>query len=318
MTALYPLLLHPALHQKVWGGRRFESLLNKALPADGQPYGESWELHDTATVVNGALAGQTLGELLNVYGELLIGRQAHPERGVPLLAKFIDSSEWLSVQVHPSDDQCMQLENARRGKTEAWYIVAAEPGAQLIIGVAPGTPRAEIAQAIRRHSLKSLLVYADIRAGDVLYIPTGTIHALGPGIVIYEIQQSSDTTYRLYDWDRPGLDGKPRDLHVEKSLAVANTDSLPDILHTAGDESPALELLRGDFFTTTLYQLRHSSVEVETGESFHALTCIEGGARVEAAGVEVELGLGQTVLIPADLDRYTLRGQARILRSSQR
>lgn len=320
MMSLYPMLLEPSLHAKVWGGRRLETQLGKALPADGQPYGEAWELHDTAQVANGALAGRTLAEMLTEYGAALIGARDDFSRGIPLLAKFIDSSDWLSVQVHPSDDQCMQLEGERRGKTEAWYIVAAEPGAQLIIGVQPETTRAELAQALRRHTLKNLLVYATVQPGDVLFIATGTIHALGPGILLYEIQQSSDTTYRLYDWDRPGLDGKPRPLHIEQSLAVMNSATLPDILHTAENRSPEIELVNCPYFRTVLHQLdsaQTSQVEIETGGGFHVLTCLDGAAVIEADGERLDIGRGQTALIPACIERYTLSGAARLLRSSE-
>ena len=320
MTDLYPLLLQPALHVKVWGGRQLESRLHKPLPPDNQPYGEAWELHDSATVTNGALAGQTLGEVMATYGAALIGAQADESRGIPLLAKFLDSTTWLSVQVHPSDDQSEVLEGERRGKTEAWYIIHAEPGAQLIIGVKPGTTNDAIAEAIRVSKLEDLLEYATVRAGDVLFVKTGTIHALGPGILLYEIQQSSDMTYRLYDWGRVGLDGQPRQLHVEKSLAVANTDSLPDILHTGDNDSATVEIARCEFFTTTLHQLNHHTgthITLETGGHFQALTCIEGVAVVTGAGEEVALETGRTMLIPASLDSVSIDGATRILRSAQ-
>jgi mannose-6-phosphate isomerase len=318
--ALYPLLLQPSLHVKVWGGRQLETVMHKPLPTD-EPYGESWEMHDTATVANGALAGKQVGEVLALYGKDLCGKDNDPALGMPLLAKLLDATDWLSVQVHPNDDQAQQLDNEARGKTEAWYVIAAQPGAKLVIGVHPGTLPAEIAQAIRTNSLERLLVYAEVAPGDVLYIPAGTIHALGPGILIYEIQQSSDLTYRLYDWGRPGLDGKPRQLHVEKSITVANTEKLPAIRHTGSSTAAEVEIVDGEYFRTVLHQLNAANgehVELDTGKrAFHILTCIDGAVSVEHEGTLVSLGMGQTSLIPAALGRYAIRGTGNVLRSWQ-
>jgi mannose-6-phosphate isomerase len=240
---------------------------------------------------------------------------------MPLLAKLLDATDWLSVQVHPNDRQAQQLDGEPRGKTEAWYVIAAQPGVKLVIGVHPGTTPAEIAQAIRSSSLERLLVYAEVTAGDVLYIPAGTIHALGPGILIYEIQQSSDLTYRLYDWGRLGLDGKPRALHVEKSIAVANTETLPSIRHTGGSTAAEVEIVDGEYFRTVLHQLNAAnddSVDLNTGkQAFHILTCIEGALTVQHDEMLVSLGIGQTALVPAALGRYTLRGSGKVLRSWQ-
>ncbi len=281
---LYPLLLNPALHVKVWGGRKLETLLHKDLPTD-EPYGESWEMHDTATVANGALAGRALGDLLPEFGAELIGTLSDPAEGMPLLVKILDASDWLSVQVHPNDAQAGDLEGQPRGKTEAWYVIAAEPGAQLVIGVQTDATREQVAEAIRANTLEDLLVYATVTAGDVLFIPAGTIHALGPGILVYEIQQSSDTTYRLYDWGRVGLDGKPRDLHIDKSLTVSEIGKLPPIRHSAGETAASVDLIASPFFKTTLHQPGSSAIELDTaGRAFHVLTCIEGEAHIAALG----------------------------------
>ena len=318
MTQLYPLLLQPALHLRVWGGRRLETVLHKTLPTN-EPYGESWEMHDTATIANGTLAGKTVGEALSIYGTALCGQNNDPALGMPLLAKFLDAADWLSVQVHPDDAQAQQYDGEPRGKTEAWYVVSAEPGAKLVIGVRPGTPHEEIAQAIRSNTLEELLVYAEVKAGDVLYVAAGTIHALGPGILVYEIQQSSDLTYRLYDWGRMGLDGKPRQLHIEKGIAVSNTSSLPTIHHTGGDESAEVEIVRGPFFVTVLHQLNPQNgetIQLNTDERiFHILTCISGSAAIEHDEGKVDLAEGQTVLIPAALGQYAIHGTAKVLRS---
>lgn len=318
--SLYPLLMRPALHTKPWGGPRLQTVLHKALPTD-EPYGESWELHDTATIDNGPLAGRALGDALREYGHALVGPDNDPAVGFPLLAKFLDAAEWLSIQVHPNDAQAQQLDGEPRGKSEAWYVLATEPGAQLIVGVQPGTPPDALAQAIRDTTLERLLVYVEVQVGDVLPVTPGTIHALGPGLLIYEIQQSSDLTYRLYDWGRMGLDGKPRPLHIEKSLAVSNLQSLPPIKHTAGNTMPVVDIVQTPYFTTLLHQMtprNGTRITLDTqGRQFHILTIIEGQATVEAEGTRLDVAMGQTALIPASVGRYTLAGEARILRSFQ-
>ena len=318
-SKLYLLLLEPTLHVKVWGGRRLESQMGKILP-DEQPFGESWELHDTSRVANGALAGRIIGEILADHGHELVGPRSDPAAGFPLLAKLIDAAQWLSIQVHPNDEQARRLEGDPRGKTEAWVVLATEPGAQLVIGVEPGTGREEMAAAIRENRLETLLVYADVEPGDVLFIPAGTIHALGAGVLVYEIQQSSDTTYRLYDWGRMGLDGKPRQLHIDNGVAVSNLESLPEIKQTGNIKEQVVEMVSGEYFRTVLYQLNEAVGTGVTGNTglqrFHALTCIEGEAAVSAEDITVTMKTGQTVLVPACIGHYTVVGMARILCSS--
>ena len=179
---LYPLKLSPALHVKVWGGRRLAEVMHKHLPTSEQ-YGESWELHDSAVVVNGPLQGMSLSELTQRYGAALLGKGNDPSEGFPLLAKLIDANEWLSIQVHPNDEQAREFEGELRGKTEAWVVLHADTGARLVVGLHPGTSRAKMAEAIRRFQLEALLVFAEVQTGDVLYIPANTVHALGPGLV---------------------------------------------------------------------------------------------------------------------------------------
>lgn len=316
---LYPLLLEPTLHVKVWGGRRLQTVMNKALPTD-EPYGEAWELHDTAKVVNGNLAGKTLADLLTEYGTALIGEKNDPSEGFPLLAKLLDAEDWLSVQVHPNDEQARELEGDPRGKTEAWIILGAEPESQLVIGVQPNTSREAVGEAIRENRLEDLLVYQNVKAGDVLFIAAGTIHAIGPGIVLYEIQQSSDVTYRLYDWGRMGLDGKPRPLHIEKSLKVSTVESLPKLVSTPDDARATVNLIRGEYFTTDLHRLNDPSEKIgldTLGQYFHILTCIEGEVQVIYGDMVVVMQKGRTVLIPASLGHCQLSGAGRLLKSMQ-
>lgn len=316
----YPLLLDSQLKVKVWGGRKLATVMNKALPGD-EPYGESWELHDTAIVRNGPLAGRSLGDVLAQYRSALIGPNNNPHDGLPLLAKILDADDWLSVQLHPNDDQARELEGEPRGKTEAWYVIAADPGARLVIGIQPGTSPEDMAQAIRENRLESLLVYANVVAGDVLFVRAGTVHALGPGLLIYEIQQSSDTTYRLYDWGRMGLDGKPRELHIDKGMQVANLNSLPPLAHTGNTTAQVVNIVNEQYFSTRLYQLNPSNgtdIALDTAnQRFHILTCIKGSATILSDAEAVPLDKGDTAMIPASLGGYRLAGTAQILHSFQ-
>lgn len=316
MNEVYPMLMQPALKVKVWGGRKLETMLGKTLPDDA-PYGESWEIHDSAVIANGALRGQTLGDAAKAHPAALLGKKHDPTAGIPLLAKFLDANDWLSVQVHPNDAQAAQLEGEPRGKTEAWYVLHAEPGAKLVIGVHSGTSSAEMARAIRDNGLEKLLVYQEVTAGDVLFMHANTIHALGPGILIYEIQQSSDVTYRLYDWGRVDLDGKPRELHIDKGVLVANIESLPSIRRTGMHaDAEEVEIATSPFFNTVLHRLRGADRAVEMGGTCHLLSCIDGAVEVRAeSGESITLDKGRSAFMPAGLGRFTLSGTGDVLRA---
>lgn len=302
MTDLYPMLLTPTLHTKVWGGRRLKSELGKMLPGDA-PYGESWELHDTSIIGNGPFASRTLLDLIEEYGAAMIGEGHDPSEGMPLLVKLLDASQWLSVQVHPNDEQARELENDPRGKTEAWIILDAEDDAKLVIGVQPDTDREAMAQAIKDNTLEDLLAYQTVTAGDVLYMRANTVHAIGPGILLYEVQQSSNITYRLYDWGRVGLDGRPRELHIEKGVQVSNVSFLPDITHPDDEQ-----LVAGDYFQTWRYTLESGERELETRGQFHSITCIDGVVTLMDGQMSIDIPRGQTAFVPATIVRYTLVG----------
>jgi len=308
--ALYPLLLDSTLHVKVWGGQKLGTEMGKNLTEDA-PYGESWELHDSSVVLNGAHEGKTVSDLIVEYGNALIGTQFDPSEGLPLLVKLLDATQWLSVQVHPDDEQARELEGDPRGKTEAWIILATEPDAKLVIGVNPGTSQEAMADAIKNGKLEDMLEYATVQPGDVLYMPANTVHAIGPGILLYEVQQSSNVTYRLYDWGRMGLDGNPRELHIEKGVTVSNLETLPDVQHPDGEL-----MVNGKFFQTTRHVLDGDMLSFTTEGVFHSLTCIEGSVRIEHPSELVELEKGDTALIPAMLPgNYGLVGNGTVLRS---
>lgn len=311
---MYPLLLSPALHTRVWGGRKLETALHKTLPT-GEPYGESWEMHDSATVQNGEYAGRSLGQLLELFGTRLIGDASNPAEGFPLLLKFLDANAWLSVQVHPDDAIAAELEGEPRGKTEAWIVLAADPGAKIAVGVLPGLTREGLAEVIRTGQVESALHYATVSAGDVIYLAAGLVHALGPGVLVYEIQQSSDQTYRLYDWGRVGLDGKPRPLHVGKGIAATRADLHPVISKLPEGEGTVLS---GPYFETTLHRLTDEARSLDTGGvRFHVLSVIGGEVTVSGNDHAILVGVGQSVLIPAELGVYEISGTGDVLRSFQ-
>ena len=217
-----PLFFDPIYKSIIWGGRNLERIFNRSLP-EGK-VAESWEISnhgkDNSIITNGEFKGKSLNELLNKFGSKLVGKKCSSER-FPLLIKLIDANDKLSVQVHP-DNEYAKIHDNDLGKTEMWYIIDAKPNAKLICGVKSGTTKKQFEEAIKNNTLNEYLNYVDVKKGDTIFIPSGTVHAILDGIVIAEIQQNSDTTYRVYDWGRVGKDGKPRELHVEKALDVIN------------------------------------------------------------------------------------------------
>ncbi len=314
---LYPLLFEPALHPKVWGGRQLEQRLAKDLPA-GEPIGESWEIFWKNRVSNGPLQGKTLGELIAAYPQKMLGsRNAAPE--FSLLVKFIDAQDWLSVQVHPDDERAAKLEGEPRGKTECWYIIDAAPGAQIAYGLAEALNAASFRRAIEAGRTKDVLQYVTVAPGDFIYVPAGTLHALGPGILLYELQQTSDTTYRLYDWDRPGLDGKPRQLHLDKALACTNFEVKPKTkgkAYRVQSDTPGIsiaQLVRGPYFSLDLLKLRRQDLGDTTFtieyEAAHLLTVIAGHTVLrDLNGLyePITLSVGMSTFVPARLGPYSI------------
>lgn len=313
-NAVYPLILEPRFDPKIWGGRRLEDVLGKQLPAD-ELYGESLESDDASRIANGPLRGSTLREVLDRHPARLLGSRgvqaSRPWGDFPLLAKFIDARQVLSVQVHPNDAEAEPLR--KRGKTEAWHIIDAEPGATLITGVKSGVSVDDIATAIRDVRLGDLLIEQPVDAGDTLIVPAGTTHAIGAGVLLYEIQQASDVTYRMYDWGRTDDAGNPRELHVGESLEVVKT-------HLAARQVPPLEISRGRqvlaacrFFALEQWDLSGDMTLATSGESFRLLSCLRGPIALLSADLRVEIQTGQTVLVPASIDEMQLQGEGRLL-----
>ncbi|HSD84359.1 MAG TPA: type I phosphomannose isomerase catalytic subunit, partial [Anaerolineae bacterium] len=265
--------------------------------------------------------GQTLAEAAQECGAALLGANTLRRTGArfPLLIKILDCQQWLSVQVHPNDEQAWQMEGPDQfGKTEAWYVLDAAKDAQLIAGVRAGTSPAALAQAIRNGTIVDLAQYHQAQTGDTVFMPAGTLHALGPGFLIYEVQQTSNLTYRIFDWNRPASAG--RALHIEQSVAVTNAQGIGQIL-PAGDLSGAArrQLVQCPYFTLTLLAAHAQPLMLDThGQSFHAITIIEGQGTIACGAERVTLNRFETVLVAAQAGEYQLHpiGPVRALQAS--
>jgi mannose-6-phosphate isomerase len=308
---LYPLKFSPILKDKIWGGTKLKSLFNK--PAETDKLGESWELSgyegDESVVTNGFLAGNNLTELIEIYMGELIGDTIYDEFGLsfPLLFKLIDANENLSIQVHPNDEVAAKRHNSF-GKTEMWYVVDADPGSELIIGFTDECSRETYLKAMAEDRVEDLLHKVKVSKGDVFFIPAGRVHAIGKGVVVAEIQQSSDITYRIYDYKRKDDNGNERELHTEEALDVINFEASkqPKTIYTPllNETTP---LITCDYFTTNLLRFdKQIDRQYAKIDSFVAYMCLEGNFTIEFEGNITEVSKGDTILIPASIDELTL------------
>lgn len=301
----YPMRFHPLMKQTIWGGEKLSTLLGKPASGHGND-AESWEIvdhgDDQSVVTNGALAGSTLADLISQDPSWILG-SSQTEGQFPLLLKFLDCNRVLSVQVHPDDSYGAKMPVPDRGKTEAWYVVAAQPDSLIYAGLKAGVDRKALGEAIHAGQTERVLHSFHPQVGDCVFIPAGTVHALGAGLVIAEIQQSSDTTFRLFDWNRVGNDGNPRQLHVEQSLDVTDYESGP-VAPIRGDNSqPGWQTLV-DCDKFILQSISSGTATLAGDNACHILTVPQGAATIEFAGDKSELlTQGQSVLLPAAMDR---------------
>lgn len=315
--------MRPVLVERIWGGRRLAEWLGKPVP-DGALIGESWELsdhpHARSTVADGPLAGKTLRQVLEAHGSAVLGREG-VSRGwgkrFGILVKFIDAADRLSVQVHPDDAYAAAHSRGESGKTECWVIMHAEPGATIICGLRPGTTKAHFAAAVDKGRVEELLVSRPVKTGDFIWVPAGLVHAIGPGIVLAEIQQTSDLTYRVFDWNRKDADGKPRELHVEKALETIRFtgDATPSggRGRTSDETGLVIEsLVDCAAFSLSRIQLDRRPWAAETRNSFAAVICLAGQARLATGEGGMSIRAGDTVLVPADAGEYALEAADRL------
>jgi len=299
------LPMRPYYRESVWGGTRLAELYHKPLPP-GRPIGESFEVSALpgwdSLVASGPLEGRTLGSLVGEFGDELLGQLVGERYGgdFPLLIKLIDAQDDLSIQVHPDDDYARRNQLGRFGKMEAWYVLHSD-GGRVALGLKEGVGPRELRRAIEQGGVEEAVDFHPVASGDVVCLPPGTVHALCRGVVVYEVQQSSDLTFRLYDYDRPGLDGQRRELHVEPALEVIDFEAGPQRPQpSAAAESGGVSLVEADHFQLSLHA-SHSSVTHATGETFAAITVVRGQARLTGpgGGPDCVLGAGDTALLPA-------------------
>jgi mannose-6-phosphate isomerase len=308
------LKLVPEYRDYVWGGQRLRP---------GTLTAEAWVVYENDRIVNGPLAGKTLGEAAQEMGAVLLGENPLRRTGTrfPVLIKLLDCNEWLSVQVHPNDEQAVRMEGPDQfGKTEAWYILEAQDGAQLVAGVRAGTTADVLAQSIRNGTIADHMQYHTIHTGDTIFMPAGTLHALGPGSLVYEVQETSDLTYRIYDWGRPQHAG--RMLHIEQSIAVTNPQATgkvqPPVELQPTDQK---QLVRCPYFTLEILTAQTAPFNLDTrGQSFHAITLIAGQGAIECGDERITLNQFETVVVAASARSYQLHPISphglRVLKSS--
>ncbi len=313
---MYPLLLKPPIKDYLWGGTKLKT--DFGFETDKDIAAEAWLLscHKDGmnTVLNGEHKGKTINEVLEIWGSAALGKNAEKFSYFPILVKFIDAKQSLSVQVHPDDDYALSVEG-EYGKTEMWYIVDCEEGAELVYGFKENISKEEFERRIKDNTLMDVCNSVPVEKGDVFFITAGTLHAIGAGILIAEVQQNSNSTYRVFDFGRLGVDGKPRELHVQKALEVTKCEtpkiSYGKIGRVIGDG--VTELVSCDKFTTRVIDLG-GEMDIYSPDSFVSVIALEGNAVIEYCGDKIELVKGSSAFIPAGL-KTVIKGNAQLLYS---
>jgi mannose-6-phosphate isomerase len=323
MNNLYPLKFTPICKDKIWGGNKLNELLNKQYP-ELPNCGESWEISgvqdEVSVVSNGFLKGNSIEELIEVYMGDLVGEKVYEKFGIefPLLVKFIDANDNLSIQVHPNDKLSMERHDAF-GKTEMWYVVQADPGAKLISGFNRKIDKAGYLKYFKNGQLEEILNYEEVKAGDVFFIPAGRVHAIGKGIVVAEIQQTSDVTYRIYDFNRVDDQGNPRELHTDLAIdAIAYEYEKNYRTDYTSIVDQSVKLVECQYFTTNILPLT-TSVERDFTDldTFVIYTCLEGKYNLAWEDESMVVEKGESILVPAMITNFVLSvidgGSAKLL-----
>lgn len=321
---LYPLKFKPRVKERIWGGQAILKKKGKAVArlSKDKLYGESWDLSsvkgDVSLVANGFLKGNNLEEIIEVYMGELVGEENFEKYGLefPLLVKYLDCNDKLSVQVHPNDELAEERHNSF-GKTEAWYVVDCKPGAAIYLGFKNlELTREEYIAAVAESRLEELLNRVEVKPGDVFFIPAGTVHALGAGIEVVEVQQTSDVTYRIYDWDRVDASGKGRELHTALAVDAIDFEADAELLHRKYELSKggAATVIESNYFTMTLHDVNGEKLlDRASLDSFIIYIALNGSAQVVADGVEESLDEGEVMLIPAEVSEVEIKGNAKLM-----
>ena len=313
---LYPLQFEPILKERIWGGEKLKTLLHK--PITSTITGESWELStvegDVSIVANGEWKGKSLTELINSFPDEILGTAVHTRFGkqFPLLFKYLDAREDLSIQVHPNDELAKKRHNSF-GKTEMWYIMQADDNARIIVGFKENSNAEEYLENLENKTLLSILDDVKVKSGDVFFLETGTVHAIGAGLVVAEIQQTSDITYRLYDFDRLDANGNTRELHVDLALEAINYNKVESKKSYTTNSNQSNSVVDCPYFTTNFIPLDGAISVSKSGETFTVYMCVEGSFEIEYNNSKTQYIKGDTVLIPAAMNAFILNGKASIL-----
>ncbi|MDW8849200.1 type I phosphomannose isomerase catalytic subunit [Flavobacterium sp. MMLR14_040] len=313
---MYPLQFEPILKERIWGGEKLKTILNK--PITSKITGESWELStvegDVSIVANGELKGKSLMELIDESPNEILGTEVYKRFGkqFPLLFKYLDAREDLSIQVHPNDKLAKERHNSF-GKTEMWYVTQADADARIIVGFKEDSSKEEYVKHLNDKSLVSILDTVKAKPGDVFFLETGTVHAIGAGLVVAEIQQTSDITYRLYDFDRKDAQGNTRELHVDLALDAINYDKVDTQKRYETKTNTSNVVVDCPYFTTNFLPLENKLEVSKSGASFTVYMCIEGSFEIEYSGFKQTYIKGDTILVPAEINAFILNGNASIL-----
>lgn len=303
----------PILKEKIWGGEKLTSYLNKE--SDLKNIGESWEISDvegdTSIVANGELKGKSLKELISSYEDALMGKKVYKQfkEKFPLLIKFIDAREALSIQLHPHDDLAKERHNSF-GKTEMWYVMQADENANLIVGFKNDVTKEEYLQHLNNKTLIDILNVDEVKKGDVYFIPTGRVHAIGAGVLLAEIQQTSDITYRIYDWDRQDSEGNYRELHTEQALDAIDYKAENSYATEYGKTTNASsEIVSCPYFTTNVLPVSGEVIKNTAIDSFKIYMCVEGEVVFSNGNHSEKIQMGETLLIPAEVTTYKISSE---------
>ncbi|MBC5837105.1 type I phosphomannose isomerase catalytic subunit [Flavobacterium muglaense] len=313
---VYPLQFDPILKDRIWGGEKLKTILNK--PIKSKITGESWELStvegDVSVVANGDLKGKSLMDIIDEMPNEILGTAVYERFGkqFPLLFKYLDAREDLSIQVHPNDELAKKRHNSF-GKTEMWYIMQADPEARIIVGFKEKSNAKEYIENLENKTLLSILDDVKVKEGDVFFLETGTVHAIGAGLVVAEIQQTSDITYRLYDFDRVDAQGNTRELHIDQALDAINYEKVDTFKTYKKVENVSNTIVNCPYFTTNSIVLTDAMTVSKTGNSFTVYMCIDGAFELEYNKNRYSYKKGDTVLIPAAMDYYVVSGKASLL-----
>lgn len=321
---LYPIKFKPRIKERIWGGHAILERKGKSASrlAKDKLYGESWDLSsvkgDISVVANGMLKGNNLEEIIEVYMGELVGEQNFERFGLefPLLIKYLDCNDKLSVQVHPDDALAEERHNSF-GKTEAWYIAECKEGAAIYLGFKDlNITREEYVAAVQESRLEEMLNRVEVKKGDVFFIPAGTVHALGAGIEVVEVQQTSDVTYRIYDWDRVDASGKGRELHTALAVDAIDFEADAELLHKKYDlqKGGVSKVIECPYFTMAIHDVDSSKLlDRSMLDSFIVYICLSGSATIAIEGGKEELAAGELVLVPAEACEVAIEGNAQLM-----